>query len=209
MHVTLRRSRQTEERGRSREGGGGGVWGVALKGDFSTHPVCDRFLTLTRRCQVYTLNHDITRAALRGDSRGDFRLFKLRTRDHIASLKTAKQRHLNRVPTSQAACHPPTEGSRDCDPPLATVPRVSGLLRRSQMYKRPKPKPFKCTLMSSRPEESQVGFDLGDRAHPSRTHGIKTDGSHCFPWEKDERREKMAKPKILLPPPPQPQIHIK
>lgn len=107
LHVTLRRSRQTEEGGRR---------GEALKGEFSTHPVCDRFLTLTRRWQVYTLNHDITRAALRGDSQGDFRLFKLRTRDHIASLKTAKQRHLNRVPTSQAGCHPLTEGSRDCDP---------------------------------------------------------------------------------------------
>lgn len=114
LHVALRRSRQTE--GWWKGGGGRGGQGGVLKGDFSTHPVCDRFLTLTRRCQVYTLNHDITRAALRGDWWGDFRLFQLRSRDHIASLKTAKQRHLNRVPTSQAACHPPTEGSRDCDP---------------------------------------------------------------------------------------------
>lgn len=146
--------------------------------------------------QVYTLNHDITCAALRGDSRGDLRLFKLRTQDHIPSLKTAKQRHLNKVQTSQADCHPP---AKEAETVILLTPShgLAGFAKKSDVQTT-KPNPFKYTLMSSELKESQVGFDLRDKAHPSRTHRIKTEGSHCFPWEKDEQEEKMAKPKILF-----------
>lgn len=184
----------------------------AVKGEFFTHPVCDRFLTLTRRWQglswqVYTLNHDITCAVLRGDSQGDLRLFKLRTLDHIPSLKTAKQRHLNKVQISEAECHSSTQGSWDCDPPY-TVPPGSEASLRSQMYKRPNPTPFRCTLMSSELKESQVGFDLKDKAHPSHTHGIKKKIKNkkkhwrqplFFSWEKRfAKRKKKAKPKRFI-----------
>lgn len=60
-----------------------------------------------------------------------------------------------------------------------------------------KPLLFKCTLMLSELPESEVGFDSKDKSHPSHTYGIKTEGRHCFSWEKDQHRE-MTKPKILL-----------
>lgn len=122
-----------------------------------------------------------------GDSQGDLRLFKLRTLDHIPSLKTAKQRHLNKVQISEADCHPPTKESETVI--LLTLSRGLGGFAKKSDVQTTKPNPFKYTLMSSELKESQVGFDLKAKAHPSRTHGIKTEGSHCFSWEKAEQRE--------------------
>lgn len=80
---------------------------------------------------------------------------------------------------------------------LTPSPGLGGFAKKSDVQTL-KPHPFKYTLMSSELKESQVGFDLKDKSHPSHTNGIKTEGSHCFSWEKDLQGEKMAKPKILL-----------
>ncbi len=80
---------------------------------------------------------------------------------------------------------------------LTPSPGLAGFAKKSDVQT-PKPHPFKRALMSSEVKESQVGFDLKDKAHPSHTHGMKTEGSHCFSWEKDEWGEKTAKPEILL-----------
>lgn len=54
---------------------------------------------------------------------------------------------------------------------------------------------FKHTLMSSEGKERQVGFDLRDEAHPSRTHGIRS----CVSFMgKGSRTETVAEPAILV-----------
>lgn len=73
-----------------------------------------------------------------GDSHGDFRLFEIRTSDHIPSLKAAKHRHLHKGGISQAGCR--SLGRRGRDPPRG-VPGVSGALLGCQTYKLPKPAP--------------------------------------------------------------------
>lgn len=101
----------------------------AVKGESFTHPVCDRFLTLTRRWQGFHGKCTLLIMTLHVLYWGGFTgWFKIRTLDHIPSLKTAKQRHLNKVQILEADCPSFTQGSWDCDPPY-TVPRARRLCK--------------------------------------------------------------------------------